>query len=120
MNYSEIMGLLDKGFTPDQIITLTGGQMTTPADGGKDVENTPAETETVPATEPETTDNPQPEVVEEVNGVINQLKELRNQMENMRKEFQKNAIQTDTIQTTTQVSADEALAELIRPKYDTK
>ena len=127
MNYSEIMGLLDKGFTPDQIMTLTGGQTLTasespavpPADGGKDVDNTPApvETETEKATPP--ADNPQP-VAQEVEKVIGELKDLRDQMEKMREEFQKNALLSDSIKTPTQVSADEALAELIRPKYDNK
>lgn len=123
MNYSEIMGLLDKGFTPDQIMTLTGSAVTaTPEDGGKDVETPEEEPETVVETKPEEQSNSQTGLVEEVNGVITQLKELRSQMDSMRKAFQKEAIQTDSINTPTQVSAEEALAELIRPKYtnDTK
>ena len=126
MNYSEIMGLLDKGFTPNQIMTLTGGQATpaaeTPEDGGKDVDNPKEEPAAVETPTPEPADNPQPEVIKEVSGMITQLKELRDQMESMKKEFQKEAILTDAINTPTQVSADDALAELIRPKYnnDTK
>ena len=124
MNYSEILTLLDKGFTPDQIMTLTGSAVTTPPeDGGKDVE-TPEEKpeekpETVVETKPEEQSNSQTGLVEEVNGVITQLKELRSQMDSMRKAFQKEALQTDSINTPTQVSAEEALAELIRPKYTT-
>ena len=124
MNYSEILTLLDKGFTPDQIMTLTGSAVTThPEDGGKDVE-TPEEKpeekpETVVETKPEEQSNSQTGLVEEVNGVITQLKELRSQMDSMRKAFQKEALQTDSINTPTQVSAEEALAELIRPKYTT-
>ena len=129
MNYSEILTLLDKGFSPDQIMTLTGSAVTaTPEDGGKDVE-TPEDggkdvetPETVVETKPEEQSNSQTGLVEEVNGVITQLKELRSQMDSMRKAFQKEALQTDSINTPTQVSAEEALAELIRPKYtiDTK
>lgn len=126
MMYSEITNLLEKGFTPDQIMQLSGvmtapaeAPAESPADGGKDVDNTPApvETETEKATPP--ADNPQP-VAQEVEKVIGELKDLRDQMEKMRGEFQKNALLSDSIKTPTQVSADEALAELIRPKYDNK
>ena len=126
MMYSEITNLLEKGFTPDQIMQLSGvmtapaeSPAEAPADGGKDVDNTPApvETETEKATPP--ADNPQP-VAQEVEKVIGELKDLRDQMEKMRGEFQKNALLSDSIKTLAQVSADEALAELIRPKYDNK
>ena len=126
MMYSEITNLLEKGFTPDQIMQLSG-VMTAPAeapaeapsDSGKDVENTPAPVETETEKETPPADNPQP-VAQEVEKVIGELKDLRDQMEKMRGEFQKNALLSDSIKTPTQVSADEALAELIRPKYDNK
>lgn len=126
MMYSEITNLLEKGFTPDQIMQLSG-VMTAPAeapaeapsDGGKDVDNTPAPVETETEKETPPADNPQP-VAKEVEKVIGELKDLRDQMEKMRGEFQKNALLSDSIKTPTQVSADEALAELIRPKYDNK
>lgn len=122
MMYSEITNLLEKGFTPDQIMQLSG-VMTAPAeapeDGGKDVDNTPAPVETETEKETPPADNPQP-VAQEVEKVIGELKDLRDQMEKMRGEFQKNALLSDSIKTPTQVSADEALAELIRPKYDNK
>ena len=128
MNYSEILTLLDKGFTPDQIMTLTGSAVTAPPedggkevkpseDSGKDVKTPEEEPETGVETKPEDQSNSQTGLVEEVNGVITQLKELRSQMDSMRKVFQKEAIQNDSINTPTQVSAEEALAELIRPKY---
>ena len=117
MNYSEILTLLDKGFTPDQIMTLTGSVETPPPeDGGKDVkppEDGGKDVET-PEEKPETVTETKPEEQS-----ITQLKELRSQMDSMRKVFQKEAIQTDSINTPTQVSAEEALAELIRPKYTT-
>lgn len=122
MMYSEITNLLEKGFTPDQIMQLSG-VMTAPAeaptDSGKDVENTPEPVETETEKETPPADNPQP-VAKEVEKVIGELKDLRDQMEKMRGEFQKNALLSDSIKTPTQVSADEALAELIRPKYDNK
>ena len=126
MMYSEITNLLEKGFTPDQIMQLSGvmtapaeSPAEAPADGGKDVDNTPAPVETETEKETPPADSPQP-VAQEVEKVIGELKDLRDQMEKMRGEFQKNALLSDSIKTPTQVSADEALAELIRPKYDNK
>ena len=122
MMYSEITNLLEKGFTPDQIMQLSGvmtAPAEAPADSGKDVDNTPAPVETETEKETPPADNPQP-VAQEVEKVIGELKDLRDQMEKMRGEFQKNALLSDSIKTPTQVSADEALAELIRPKYDNK
>ena len=126
MMYSEITHLLEKGFTPDQIMQLSGvmtapaeSPAEAPADGGKDVDNTPSPVETETEKETPQANNPQP-VAQEVEKVIGELKDLRDQMEKMRGEFQKNALLSDSIKTPTQVSADEALAELIRPKYDNK
>lgn len=126
MMYSEITNLLEKGFTPDQIMQLSGvmtapaeSPAEAPADGGKDVDNTPAPVETETEKETPPADSPQP-VAQEVEKVIGELKDLRDQREKMRGEFQKNALLSDSIKTPTQVSADEALAELIRPKYDNK
>ena len=90
-----------------------------PADSGKDVENTSPSPETTENNDTPTADNPHP-VAAEVEKVIGELKVLREQMSKMRDEFQKGAILSDSIRTPAQVSADEALSELIRPKYDNK
>ena len=124
MTYSEITNLLDKGFTPEMIMQISGGNTGTvpveaPADSGKEVENTPPAPETTENNDTPPADNPQP-VAAEVEKVIGELKVLREQMTKMRDEFQKGAILSDSIRTPTQVSADEALSELIRPKYDNK
>lgn len=128
MTYSEITNLLDKGFTPEMIMQISGGNPGTvqeeapaeaPADSGKDVENNSPAPETTENTHTPPADNPQP-VAAEVEKVIGELKVLREQMTKMRDEFQKGAILSDSIRTPAQVSADEALSELIRPKYDNK
>ena len=124
MTYSEITNLLDKGFSPEMIMQISGGNSGTvpaeaPADSGKDGENTPPAPETTENNDTPPADNPQP-VAADVEKVIGELKVLREQMTKMRDEFQKGAILSDTIRTPAQVSADEALSELIRPKYDNK
>ena len=124
MTYSEITNLLDKGFSPEMIMQISGGNPGTvpaeaPADSGKDVENTSPAPETTENNDTPTADNPHP-VAAEVEKVIGELKVLREQMSKMRDEFQKGAILSDSIRTPAQVSADEALSELIRPKYDNK
>lgn len=125
MTFSEIMALMDKGFTSEQVMQLTGGKMdvpTTDPDSGKDVENTPNDSDTVDNPTPAPADNPQDNqdnpLAKEVQGVIDGLKAIRSEMEQMKKTFQMDSIKFDSIQTPLQVSADDALAELIRPKYN--
>lgn len=127
MTFSEVMTLMDKGFTAEQVMQLTGGKLdapTTDPDGGKDVDNPPAAPGTGDNPAPAPADNPQdpPDdnpLAKEVQSVIDSLKGLRSEMEQMKKTFQMDSIKFDSIHTPAQVSADDALAELIRPKYNT-
>lgn len=110
MRYEEIINLLDRGFTPDQITALTGAAAPdpepAPADPGPDPEPTPADPEPAPA-DPE----PDPEITG-----------LRSEIENLKKQLQAQNIKTQSVSILPgdRETVESVLATIIRPPFEHK
>lgn len=110
MCYDEIINLLDRGFTPDQITALTGvaapDPEPTPADPDPDPEPTPADPEPAPA-DPE----PDPEI-----------SRLNGEIENLKKQLQAQNIKTQSVSILPgdRETVESVLATIIRPPFEHK
>lgn len=110
MRYEEIINLLDRGFTPDQITALTGAAAPdpepAPADPEPDPEPTPADPEPAPA-EPE----PDPEI-----------SRLTTEVENLKKQLQAQNIKTQSVSILPgdRETVESVLATIIRPPFEHK
>lgn len=110
MRYDEIINLLDRGFTPDQITALTGAAAPdpepAPADPEPDPEPTPADPEPAPA-DPE----PDPEI-----------SRLNTEIENLKKQLQAQNIKTQSVSILPgdRETVESVLATIIRPPFEHK
>lgn len=110
MRYEEIINLLDRGFTPDQITALTGAAAPdpepAPADPEPDPEPTPADPEPAPA-DPE----PDPEI-----------SRLNTEIENLKKQLQAQNIKTQSVSILPgdRETVESVLATIIRPPFEHK
>ena len=110
MRYEEIINLLDRGFTPDQITALTGAAAPdpepAPADPEPDPEPAPAYPEPAPA-DPE----PDPEI-----------SRLNGEIENLKKQLQAQNIKTQSVSILPgdRETVESVLATIIRPPFEHK
>ena len=110
MRYEEIINLLDRGFTPDQITALTGAAAPDPepepADPEPDPEPAPADPEPAPA-DPE----PDPEI-----------SRLNTEIENLKKQLQAQNIKTQSVSILPgdRETVESVLATIIRPPFEHK
>ena len=110
MRYEEIINLLDRGFTPDQITALTGASAPDPepaqAEQEPDPEPTPADPEPTPA-DPE----PDPEI-----------SRLNGEIENLKKQLQAQNIKTQSVSILPgdRETVESVLATIIRPPFEHK
>lgn len=110
MRYEEIINLLDRGFTPDQITALTGAAVPdpepAPEDPAPDPEPAPADPEPAPA-EPE----PDPEI-----------SRLTTEVENLKKQLQAQNIKTKSVSILPgdRETVESVLATIIRPPFEHK
>ena len=110
MRYEEIINLLDRGFTPDQITALTGAAAPdpepAPADPEPDPEPDPADQEPAPA-DPE----PDPEI-----------SRLTTEVENLKKQLQAQNIKTQSVSILPgdRETVESVLATIIRPPFEHK
>lgn len=103
MTFEEIKELHGMGFTPEQIVTLTGK----PEQPQAEPEEQPEETE--PAEQPAEAEQPQEDT---------RITELQQEVENLKKQLQKQNRQSARIETLPddlQTQTDKIMAELIRP-----
>ena len=108
MNFEEIKQLHEMGFTPDQIMTLRGGQTEPEPEEPEQEQPEPAE----PA-EQEADTGP------DLTTLQTQLEDQRKQIENLTKELQKSNRQNMRLNTLPEndlmTQTDKIMAELIRP-----
>lgn len=110
MRYEEIINLLDRGFTPDQITALTGAAAPdpepAPEDPAPDPEPAPADPEPAPA-DPE----PDPEI-----------SRLNGEIENLKKQLQAQNIKTQSVSILPgdRETVESVLATIIRPPFEHK
>lgn len=110
MRYEEIINLLDRGFTPDQITALTGAAAPdpepAPSEQEPDPEPTPADPEPAPA-DPE----PDPEI-----------SRLTTEVENLKKQLQAQNIKTQSVSILPgdRETVESVLATIIRPPFEHK
>ena len=105
MTFEEIKELHGMGFTPEQIISLTGK----PEQPQAEPEEQPEDTE--PAEQPAEAEQPQPQE-------DTRITELQQEVENLKRQFQKQNRQTarmETLPDDLQTQTDKIMAELIRP-----
>lgn len=110
MNFEEIKQLHEMGFTPDQIMSLRGGQTEPEPEEPEQEQTEPAEPE---AQEQEADTAP------DLTALQTQLEDQRKQIENLTKELQKSNRQNKRIETLPEndlmTQTDKIMAELIRP-----
>ena len=110
MRYEEIINLLDRGFTPDQITALTGAAAPDPEPAPEeqepDPEPAPADPEPAPA-DPE----PDPEI-----------SRLNGEIENLKKQLQAQNIKTQSVSILPgdRETVESVLATIIRPPFEHK
>lgn len=125
MNYVEISDLLTKGFTPEQIVMLSGANTTEPEhspapepDGGQDPAPEPEHSENEagspgqdPAPEPEHSPDQSPE-----------MKALRDEMKALKEAIQAQNIITQHMENLppSSESTESILAGIIRPPFENK
>lgn len=105
MTFEEIRELHGMGFTPEQIVSLSGK----PEQPQAEPEEQPEETE--PAEQPAEAEQPQPQE-------DTRITELQQEVENLKKQLQKQNRQTarmETLPDDLQTQTDKIMAELIRP-----
>lgn len=111
LTYEQIITLSDKGFSPDQIVKLTGEEIPEPAP-----EAAPEETETdaPPDQEEQTAPEPSPA---SLSSVLNEaIKGFTAEVAEMKKALQASNIRTVSREDTPpSKSADDILAEMIHP-----
>lgn len=118
LTYDQIITLSDKGFTPDQIVKLTGEELPEPVLGAEPEENheqNPENSEQIPP-DPE----PEPEQKPEsgsLSSVLNEaIKGFSAEVAEMRKALQASNIRTVAREDVPpSKSADDILAEIIHP-----
>lgn len=106
LTYDQIITLSDKGFSPDQIVKLTGEELPEP------------EPETKPETETEPTPEPSPEPTPaSLSSVLNEaIKGFTAEVAEMKKALQASNIRTVSREDDPPTkSADDILAEMIHP-----
>ena len=104
MTFEEIKELHGMGFTPEQIVTLTGGK---PEQPQAEPEEQPEETE--PAEQPAEVEQPKEDT---------RITELQQEVENLKKQLQQQNRQSARIEKLPddlQTQTDKIMAELIRP-----
>ena len=110
MNFEEIKQLHEMGFTPDQIMSLRGGQTEPEPEEPEPEQTEPAEPE---AQEQEADTSP------DLTELRTQLEDQRKQIENLTKELQKSNRQNMRVNTLPEndlmTQTDKIMAELIRP-----
>ena len=110
MNFEEIKQLHEMGFTPDQIMSLRGGQTEPEPEEPEQEQTEPAEPE-----EPEQEQDNGPDLT----GLQNQIEEQRKQIETLTKELQKSNRQNMRVNSLPEndlmTQTDKIMAELIRP-----
>lgn len=114
MTFAEIKELHGMGFTPEQIVSLSGKPEQPQAEPEEQSEEQPEETE--PAEQPAEAEQPKEDT---------RITELQQEVENLKKQLQKQNLQTARMETfpdDLQTQTDKIMAELIRPtiKEDNK
>lgn len=127
MTHGEIMDLIQAGFTPDQIMTLTSSGTLpsvpdpvpadiTPSAGASEspIKEEAAVPNPTPAAASSEGETDQPDPLEEIRETVRQL-----QTENaeLKKQIQSANIRDRTIETVTVPDASKTLAEIIRPTF---
>lgn len=124
MNYGEIMNLVQAGFTPDQIMSLTNSgaipsvpdavpEVTTPqAPGASEspIKEEASEPDTDASSQGESESDPLDEIRETV-------RQLQAENEDLKKQIQTANIRDRTMQSVSVPDASEILAEVIRPTF---
>ena len=107
MTFEEIKELHGMGFTPDQIVSLSGKPEQPQTEPEEQPEEQPEETE--PAEQPAEAEQPKEDT---------RITELQQEVENLKKQLQKQNRQTarmETLPDDLQTQTDKIMAELIRP-----
>lgn len=106
LTYDQIITLSDKGFSPDQIVKLTGEEITEPA----------PEPQPEPSPEPEPKPEPEPSPAS-LSSVLNEaIKGFTAEVAEMKKALQASNIRTVSREDDLPIkSADDILAEMIHP-----
>ena len=115
MNSTEILKLIEAGYTKSDIDAMNQAPAAEP-------EETPAaEPEETPAAEPEQEPQPEP-ASNEMAEVKEQLQETQKQLQDLIRQMQRNNLKTASVNIRPEDDlmkrTDEALAELIRPKFE--
>ena len=114
LTFEQIITLSDKGFSPEQIVKLTGEEMPEPVP--ETVPKSEPVPETVPKSEPEPTPEPAPESGSLSSVLQDAIKGFTAEVAEMKKALQASNIRTiirDDVPP--EKSADDVLAELIHP-----
>lgn len=126
MNYGEIMNLVQAGFTPDQIMSLTtsgvipsapesGPEVTTPPTPGPS-ESPIKEEASAPDPVPDASSQgeSEPDPLDEIRETVRQLQA---ENEDLKKQIQSANIRDRTVETVSGPDASATLAEIIRPTF---
>lgn len=125
MNYGEIMNLVQAGFTPDQIMSLTTSGVIPSAPESVQADITPsAGASESPIKEEASAPDPgpgassqgetDPDPLEEIREMVRQL---QTENEDLKKQIQSANIRDRTIQSVSVPDASATLAEIIRPTF---
>ena len=126
MNYGEIMNLVQAGFTPDQIMSLTTSGVIPSAPESVQADITPsAGASESPIKEEASAPDPgpgassqgetDPDPLEEIREMVRQL---QTENEDLKKQIQSANIRDRTIQSVSVPDASATLAEIIRPTFN--
>ena len=117
MRYEEIINLLDRGFTPDQITALTGAAAPDPEPAPEeqepDPEPAPADPEPAPADPEPAPADPEPDP---------EISRLNGEIENLKKQLQAQNIKTQSVSILPgdRETVESVLATIIRPPFEHK
>lgn len=128
MNYAEIKDLLNSGFTPEQITTLTTSGVIPSAPVAGPAETTPLpEVSESPVKEDAAAPDPEPAASSEGDSEPDPLAEIRETVRQLQEEnkqlkdqIQAANIRDRTVQTVSAPDAAATLAEVIRPTFPKK
>lgn len=126
MNYGEIMNLVQAGFTPDQIMSLTTSGVIPSAPESVPTDTTPQSgpsespiKEEAPAPDPAPDASSQgetdPDPLDEIRETVRQLQA---ENEDLKKQIQSANIRDRTVQSVSVPDASATLAEIIRPTFN--
>lgn len=128
MNYGEIMNLVQAGFTPDQIMSLTTSGVIpsapesvladkTPSAGASEspIKEEAAAPDPTPAAAPSEGETEQPDPLDEIRETVRQLQA---ENEDLKKQIQTANIRDRTVQSVSVPDASATLAEIIRPTFN--